>query len=162
MNNPLSRDMRAAGAYLWPDQQSRRRLDRIPYHPVLQRFPSHLQVPITWTAWNRLTLAPRLASGFGRRLDRRKCGRDTSLGRKAPQIDLSIGLCSEALAEPSDTGGQQLPRLGEPGATVFGFECVSPVHPPVVDLPTQTRDRESRQPPDSVPPRSAQEFRCGR
>jgi hypothetical protein len=22
---------------------------RIPYHPVLQRFPSHLQAPITWT-----------------------------------------------------------------------------------------------------------------
>src|ERR1700739_396058 len=93
-----------------------------------------------------------LASSFGRRLDCRKCGRDTSLGRKAPHIDLSIGLCAEALAEPSDTGGQELPRLGEPGATVFGFECVSPVHPPVVDFPTQTRDRESRQPPDSVPP----------
>lgn len=34
--------------------------------------------------------------------------------------DLDLGILSKALLEPSDAGGEELPRLGEPGPPSAG------------------------------------------
>ena len=116
LHHPAPIQRAASRAYL--RVAGARMVDRAAQGP--HRSPLHTRRPTTTPAAG--SSGALSVSGLSLRglLDRRQRGGDATLRGCAPIIDLRIGLRAEALAETGDACGQELPRLGEPGAAISG------------------------------------------